>query len=265
MAKRVLAYLLSTVDLKLVLGAQNTSNNSICKQAAASVASAEVVLEGYSDSSFAPYGERSYGASVVTVHGSPVAWKSGKQGMITLSTMESELLEATNTVTLLECIGCLVDELYSMRVPKHLLVDNSSATAMLCGGPGSWRTRHLRVRCAFVREQVQLEQLYVRHVEGRYQLADLATKAHPRARLPDLLHQWGFEGLPHDVMQLHMLHVIMISCMVVALERFPGAEAADQDKGKDPLASAGVHKLLLVSGCVAVLAVLVWEPVKWDV
>ena len=73
---------------------------------------------------------RSYGACVVTLHGTPIAWKSGRQGMVTLSTMESELLEATNAATLLECVGCLVDELYQKRVPRHLRVDNSSATAV---------------------------------------------------------------------------------------------------------------------------------------
>ena len=267
LAKRVLAYLRSTADLKLVLGDRDDRASSSAaqasKQAAASAASLEILLEGYSDSSFAPYGERSYGASVITINGSPVAWKSGRQGMVTLSTMESELLEATNAVTLLECVGCLVDEIYATRVPRHLLVDNSSATSMLCGGPGSWRTRHLRVRCAFVREQVQSGLLCVSHVEGRYQLADLATKAHPRARLLDLLHQWGFEGLPTEAVQLHAIHVVMIGCMVVVLERFPGAEAADQSFPKDPIASAGVDELLLVSACVAVVAVLVWEFIKW--
>ncbi|CAE7339218.1 RE1, partial [Symbiodinium pilosum] len=200
-AKRVLAYLLSTADLKLVLGDR------------------DILLEGYSDSSFAPYGERSYGASVVTVNGSPVAWKSGKQGMVTLSTMESELLEATNAVTLLECVGCLVDEIYTVRDQVHGGQDICVSVALL--------------------------------FENKYN------------ELLDLLHQWGFEGLSTEAVQLHAIHVVMIGCMVVVLERFPGAEAADQTFPKDPIASAGVDELLLVSGCVAVIAVLIREFVKW--
>ena len=133
----------------------------------------EVVLVGYSDSSFAPYGGRSYGASVVTVNGSPVAWKSGKQAMITLSTMESELLEATAAAVLLESVGSLLDEILGKRVKRVLRVDNSSATSMLQGGAGSWRTRHLKVRSGYLREQVTQGLLEVFHTEGRYQLADL--------------------------------------------------------------------------------------------
>ena len=267
-AKRVLSYLASTLDLKLVLGdyhARTTAANSISSTTPATNIASEVVLIGFSDSSFAPYGDRSYGASVVTLNGSPVAWKCGRQGMVTLGTMESELLEATTVVTLLECIGCLVDEICGKRVHRHLRVDNSSASAMLCGGPGSWRTRHLRVRSAFVREQVQCGMLEVSHVEGRWQLADLGTKMHPRARLLDLLYQWGFEGLPTETVQVQMLHVLVMSCVVVALEQVPRASAGGTTKssGKDPLASAGVDELLLVSGAVAVAAVLLWEFVKW--
>ena len=267
-AKRVLSYLASTLDLKLILGdykGRSAASDSSSSTTPANNIASEVVLVGFSDSSFAPYGDRSYGASVVTLNGSPVAWKCGRQGMVTLSTMESELLEATTAVTLLECIGCLIDELCGKRVHRHLRVDNSSATAMLCGGPGSWRTRHLRVRSAFVREQVQSGMLEVSHVEGRWQLADLGTKMHPRARLLDLLYQWGFEGLSAETVQVQMLHVLLMSCVVVALEGVPRASASGSDKasGKDPLASAGMDELLLVSGIVAVAAVLLWEFVKW--
>ena len=223
-AKRVLAYLVTTLDFKLVLG-ENSGAAAANSSAAASSSSnsdsssikkgetPRVILVGYSDSSFAPYGARSYGAAVVTVCASPVAWKSGRQQMITLSTMESELLEATNTVTLLESVGCLIDEFCGQRIPRTLRVDNSAATAMLCGGAGSWRTRHLRVRRAFVREQVQQGLLHVSHVEGRCQLADLATKMHPRMRLLDLLYQWSFAGLPHEALQLQAAHVIMMGCL----------------------------------------------------
>ena len=119
-AKRVLSYLASSLDFKLILG---ESSNSISSDSISSGSMStkdkvapEVVLVGYSDSSFAPYGGRSYGASVVTVNGSPVAWKSGKQAMITLSTMESELLKATTAAVLLESVGSLLDEILGKRV-----------------------------------------------------------------------------------------------------------------------------------------------------
>ena len=276
-ARRVLSYLIATLDLKLVLGASDSSTASTSITSGSAAGSSdklstkgmvpEGILIGYSDSSFAPYGSRSYGASVVAVFGSPVAWKSGRQSMVTLSTMESELLEATNAVTLLESVGCLVDEIFQIRVPRQLRVDNSAATSMLQGSAGSWRTRHLRVRCAFVREQVQRGLLEVAHVEGMYQLADLSTKMHPRARLLDLLRQWGFEGLPSEAVQLHAIQAILMSCLVFVLEQGPRAEAAgpsgtNAETLKEPLRVAGFDELMLVACAVAVAAILVWEIFK---
>ena len=260
-AKRVLSYLASTADLKLVLGEDRSSSsndNTNTKQAT------DVALIGYSDSSFAPFGDRSYGASVITINNAPVAWKSGKQGMITLSTMESELLEATTATVLLESVGVLLDEIVGCRVQRLLRVDNSAATAMLLGGAGSWRTRHLKVRSGFVREQVAHGLLQVESVEGRYQLADLATKMHPRARLLDLLSQWGFEGMTPEDVCVQLARAVALHCILVALERVPQALGqADDEETKDPLPSSGADELLLVSGVVALLAVLLWELVKW--
>ena len=258
-AKRVLAYLVSTLDLKLVLGGQEPSSSiaaaSSTERAAACRVSSEVMLVGYSDSSFAPYGEKSYGASVVTVNGSPVAWKSGKQGMVTLSTMESELMEAINAAVLLESVGCLLDEICGRRIRRVLRVDNMSATSMLQGGAGSWRTRHLKVRSGYLREQVASGLLEVHHTEGLKQLADLATKMHPRVRLLDLLRQWGFEGLPPEDLCAQIARAVALHCIIVALEGLPGARASQVPPAKEPLASAGVDELLLVSGLVAVAAI----------
>ena len=53
-----------------------------------------VTLYGYSDASFAPFGNRSFGACVVTINDTPVAWKAGRQAFVTLSVMEAELYEA---------------------------------------------------------------------------------------------------------------------------------------------------------------------------
>ena len=267
-ARRVLSYLASTMELKLVLGDNggkvnthsSSSSNTSHKQPK------EVSLVGYSDSSFAPYGDRSYGASVITINGAPVAWKSGKQSLITLSTMESELLEATTAAVLLESVGVLLDEIIGYRVHRLLRVDNSAATAMLLGGAGSWRTRHLKVRSGYLREQVARGFMQVEYTEGRFQLADLATKMHPRARLLDLLSQWGFEGMTPEDVCLKLARAVALRCIMVALERLPQAAGSEpEEETKAPLPSSGVDELLMVSGVVALLAVFVWELVKWCV
>ncbi|CAE7907117.1 GIP, partial [Symbiodinium necroappetens] len=162
-AKRLLAYLKTTASMKMVIGSK--ADNEFQQTTPELVA--------WSDASFSPSGEKSFGASVVTVNGYPVAWKASKQAFVTLSVMEAVLLEASTSTTRLENIGCLLDELVGAHVPRRLLVDNASAVAMIAGGPGSWRTRHLKVRSAKIREQVENLELLVEHVGGTGQLADL--------------------------------------------------------------------------------------------
>ena len=52
-------------------------------------------LETYTDSSYSPEGERSHGGAVVLWAGAPVAWRTGRQSLITTSSVETELLAAS--------------------------------------------------------------------------------------------------------------------------------------------------------------------------
>ncbi|CAE7406162.1 GIP [Symbiodinium sp. CCMP2592] len=277
--RRVLAYLSGTKEMRLVLGefgdvdtankayetssSQSSSHHSAhttTQDAQGSTESTGLTVIAYSDASFAPTGSRSYGASVVTVNGSPIAWKAGRQGMVTLSTMEAELLEATQTAVLTEGLACLLDEFCGRRVERLLRVDNAAATSMLLGGPGSWRTRHLRVRSAHILESVESGQLRVEFVEGLRQLADLGTKSHPKARMWELLRMWGFESLPSEAVQLQVIRAVLLSLVTLALDGAPKAQALEE---KEPLKATGVDELvLLVVGC-CLLAVLGWEIIKW--
>ena len=185
-------------------------------------------LVGYSDASYAPYGGRSFGAAVITVDGFPVSWKAGKQSFVTLSVMESELYEASQTTLLLEHVGVLLDELCGERIKRTPRVDSTSAVAMLTGGAGSWRTRHLKVRSAYVREQVASGALDVQHVEGTLRLADLATKLHPQGRLLELLRLWSFQGSSLREGETE-LKAACLMCLVMALLAQPAKAVKETD------------------------------------
>ena len=270
-AKRVLSYLAGTSQMKLVIGDykdnQSCSSNTSIHHSTArthntctdSTDDTGLRVVSYSDASFAPTGSRSVGAAVVTINDCPICWKSGRQGMVTLSTMESELLEATQTAILMDGIACLFDEFCNRRVDRILRVDNAAATAMLQGGPGSWRTRHLKVRSAYVLEQVEKKLLCVEFVEGKRQLADLGTKAHPKARLWELLELWNCENLPTEAHQAKAMRILMLALITLALESVPVAEAAE----KEPLKLAGVDELFLVVVVCCLGAIAIWEAVKW--
>ena len=270
-ATRVLMYLHKTAKMILVLGQPASSNSSSSSSEPATFRG--VTLTGFSDASFAPFGSKSFGASVVTVNATPVSWRCGKQQFVTLSVMEAELVEAAEASLLLENVGCLIDELMQSRTPRLLLVDNSSAVAMLLGGQGSWRTRHLRVRSQWVRERVQRGELLVQHVCGQRQLADLATKMHGKARLWELLKLWSLQELPDEAKLAEVGKVLVLLCLARFLETVPGATAADAFEAEDeaePLQSGMMpsmnltqwDELLVVSGVACVAAIAIWELLK---
>ena len=252
--RRVLAYLKSTQNLRMIMG---PSENRAEQQDASDD---EGKLVGYSDASFSPYGEKSYGASVVTVLNTPIAWKSSKQSFVTLSVMEAELYETTNAIVLMESIGSLLDEVIGDKATRVLRVDNSSALAMVQGGQGSWRTRHLKVRSAKIRDMVQNHELTVEHITGDRQVADLATKMHPKMRLWELLLLWGFRQLPLEATQALNAKGLYMSMLVLAL-MFQTARAEDQPTTRT-IQSVGIDELLMVTLLVCVAAIAVWEAAK---
>ncbi|CAE7409265.1 GIP [Symbiodinium necroappetens] len=232
-AKRLLAYLKTTVMMKMVIGGESTTSDPPSSSEPQQITTSSnpnhhysehdinniPSLVGWSDASFSPSGEKSFGASVITVNGYPVAWK----------------------------------------VPRKLLVDNASAVAMITGGPGSWRTRHLKVRSAKIREQVESAALTVEHVGGDGQLADLATKMHGKIRLWELLALWNFRGLPEEAMQALQMKTLYLTCLIWAMLVQPST-AADATSAK--IQVAGIDELFVVTLLVCITAVVMWEVGK---
>ena len=229
-SQRVLSYLAETCSMKLLLGPRSS-------------APGEVVC--YKDASYAPFGRRSFGAAVVTVEGAAVAWKAGRQSFVTLSVMEAELYAATQGCILLESVFAVLDEVCPGVYTRVLAIDNTSAAAMCNGGPGSQRTRHLKIRAAFIRESVTEGRITVRHTPGDAQLADLATKLQPKMRLRRLLSLWGFigdrlTGIMNSFKATLLTVVVMLSSLVVPAT---GAKV----EGKQPLAATGWEELAVDS------------------
>ena len=248
--KRVLSYVAGSADLRLALTPRKEHKGEILC---------------FTDASFAPYGGRSFGAAVVALEGAPISWKASKQSFVTMSVMEAELYAATQGCVLLESMAAIVDEALPGAFKRVLAVDNTSAVAMCNGGHGSQRTRHLKVRASFLRESVEQDRLRVRHTPGDVQLADMATKLLPRARLSQLLELWGFVG-QRVAGTLDQLKMKLLSIMVVITSLLcPGADGAKQDhkKIKDDLPVSGYDELLVVAAITCIAAIALWELAKW--
>ena len=244
--QRLLAYLSGTSDMRLLLGPRGETHN-------------EIVC--FTDASYAPFGRRSFGAAVVTLAGSPIAWRASRQSFITLSVMEAELYAATQGCLLMEAVSAVLEEIAPDYYHKVLAIDNSSAASMCAGGAGSQRTRHLKIRANYIREATQAGSLSVRHTPGEYQLADLATKLQPKLRLWRLLTLWGFVGERLSAM-VKALKVQLMSVVLILSSMLVPADGASMHATKEPLAKTGWEELclLLVVTCVAVIGV--WEASK---
>ena len=270
---KVVAYLAASVNVQLQLGGreprgkEKSEQNSSPQAATAAAATPNhrcqnigLSLEGFSDASFAPFGGRSYGASVVTLNGSVVAWKCGRQAFATMSVAEAELYEAAQTVLLMKGIGALIEEIAGRSILRTLFVDNSASVSLIHGCQGSWRTRHLKVRCAFITDMVQQGELAVEHVSGQKQLADLPTKLHGKVRQAELMKLWGFLGGPLENLDDHVKLTYLL-CVIIALHALP-AEAADTTTPTRTVSLAGWDELTLVTMLVCITAVALWELVK---
>ena len=149
-----------------------------------------ITLYVYSDSSFAPEADESHGSFVVMVNDGLMFWRSGRQGTITLSTAESELMELVEAMIAGESVYVVLAELFG-EISKVALCDSQAALAILVAEGGSWRTRHLRLRWAFARQSVLRGDWQVGHVPGEKMLADLGTKVLTSSRMETLKQMMG--------------------------------------------------------------------------
>ena len=150
----------------------------------------EPLLTVYTDASFAPDSQESHGSFIVMLGTTPIFWRSGRQGFVTLSTAESELTEIVEGMIAGEATAVIINELYG-QVIKTIKTDSLSAVAILCHDGGSWRTRHLRLRAAYARQAVVAGEWMIQHIPGEVMIADIGTKALTAARLEHLKKLMG--------------------------------------------------------------------------
>ncbi|CAE7208121.1 GIP [Symbiodinium sp. CCMP2592] len=172
--RKALAYLNATKQWKLMFNAGGRPE-----------------LVTYTDSSYSPDGERSHGGAVVFWAGSPVAWKSSRQSLVTTSSAETELLAASEGATLTYSIDAMLSDVGVFPSSREIRVDNSAAITLASEEGGSWRTRHLKVRAAALRQRIQEGWANIAYCPGEWQLADGLTKILASKRMDMLMQKWG--------------------------------------------------------------------------
>ena len=136
-------------------------------------------LKVLADTSFSPPHEKYRSVQAVVVeHGTNIlAWQSARQAFITHSTAEAELVGYSEAFQIGEATSALLQVL-EICASKSLIGDSKAALAQLLGDTGPWRTRHLRLRSAKLREALRGPgaEWAAEHCPGGELVADGLTK-----------------------------------------------------------------------------------------
>ena len=210
-----------------------------------------------------------------------MCWHSARQSFVTLSTAESELVAGLDAVVALQSAEAMLQDFGVVGLDKTLRVDSQSALA-IAAGQGSWRTRHLRVRAHYLREQYESGQIIPVYCPGVEQAADLLTKALAAARISELAAIWGL--LERSAARLAKAEALCDDCpaaaravaqqdfqlsmfaVVLALLQVAGARGQSEDEFEDPSLPVSLDADLMLAVsimCIGICFIALWEFCKW--
>jgi len=151
------------------------------------------VLYAYADASDSDckITARSTGGHILFVNGAPIAWKSGRQPLVTLSSAESEYVQATSACTEIIYVRSLLERAGIPQAATILYDDNQAAIEMSKKPCHRQRSKHIRRRFHFVRDCCLDGTVKLIHVRSEWNAADAFTKPLPEhsfVRLTKVLH-----------------------------------------------------------------------------
>lgn len=164
MAKRVIRYLKGTKSygIKYVKNGQR--------------------MEAYTDSDWGGDIEdrRSQSGSVLTLASGAISWKSKKQPIVSLSTMEAEyiaLSEVSKEVIYLRRLLMHMQFYSLVESPINVFCDSQSAIELAKNAVYHKRSKHIDIRYHFTRELIEKNEIRVVYLKTESMLADIFTKA----------------------------------------------------------------------------------------
>lgn len=165
--KRILRYLQGTKHAKLRYTADSSEYSTLTS-----------TFIGYSDASYAPdaIDRKSVSGYVFLMNGAAISWKSKKQPIISLSSMEAEYIALTSAAKeglWFRKFQC------DLGLPASVLTifeDNQSTILTAKNDIHNERSKHIDVRYHWIREQISLEKLIVTYCPTQEMIADIFTK-----------------------------------------------------------------------------------------
>ena len=150
----------------------------------------------YSDADFANCVDtrRSVTGYLLVFGGSPVAWTSRRQPIVTKSTTAAEYVAASQATDELMHFTKLLGDLGVLTKPVLLRQDNQATAHSLVNPIEDGKMKYLDIHFHFVRERIALGDIEVRWVDTKRMLADMFTKALGLQLLKDMCGLIGLGG-----------------------------------------------------------------------
>jgi hypothetical protein len=154
------------------------------------------VFTAYSDSDHAGAVDngRSTGGYALLISGAAVSWMSKLQPLVALSTTEAEYIAAVETGKDILWMRQLLSEFgIPVHGPSEMRCDNQSSIAVTKNPEHHGRMKHLDLRFYWLRQVVEAGHITPVFVPTHQQVADIFTKALPRADIERYRAMLGLE------------------------------------------------------------------------
>jgi hypothetical protein len=152
------------------------------------------MLHGYSDSDWAGSVDdmKSTSGYCFSFGSGMFSWCSRKQDNVAQSTVEAEYAAATAAVNQAIWIRKILADLHINQLePTKIYVDNQAVISIANNPVFHGRTKHFKIKLYFLREAQIEEEVTLLYCRTNDQIADVLTKALPKASFEDLRRKLG--------------------------------------------------------------------------
>ncbi|UYV71413.1 hypothetical protein LAZ67_8003051 [Cordylochernes scorpioides] len=180
--KRVMRYLRGTIDLGVKFERGKTG-----------------ILKSYTDASWSTtHDGKSYGGYVLKLGEATIDWKSSKQPLVALSTMEAEMIAACENCCQIKWIINLLQELEEwnfMEKPTAIYTDSQSLINWISSPKQSSRCRHINRKYHFLRDCYESRDICLLYKPSQDLEVDIFTKDLSRDQMKKHLENLSIVGI----------------------------------------------------------------------